>query len=68
MVATKQKTEWFPLVDEHGNVIHLGERDCSIQRNHQKMIEEAPCIGLPEDVRKNLLEDAVKAAVYRRYI
>lgn len=48
--------------DKHGHVVHLFERNCSFQRKNQKMIEEAPCIGLPEDVRKNLLEDAVKAA------
>ena len=48
--------------DKHGHVVHLFERNCSFQRKNQKMIEEAPCIGLPEDVRKNILEDAVKAA------
>lgn len=50
------------LRDEHGNVIHLGERDCSIQRNQQKLIEIAPAIGLPENVRQNICESAVKAA------
>lgn len=48
--------------DKHGHVVHLFERNCSFQRKNQKMIEEAPCIGLPADVREKLLNDAVKAA------
>lgn len=48
--------------DKHGHVVHLFERNCSFQRKNQKMIEEAPCINLPEDVRNNLLHDAVRAA------
>ncbi len=50
------------LADSYGNVVHLGERDCSIQRNHQKFIEEAPCKAISEEVRTRMGEQAVKAA------
>jgi len=53
--------------DQHGNVVHLFERDCTMQRRHQKLIEEAPCPLLTEDERKKLCESAVrlcKAAGY----
>lgn len=56
------------LADKHGNVVHIGERDCSAQRRQQKLIEEAPAVVLKEEVRQRLLETAVKAAKYIGYV
>lgn len=50
------------VADKFGNVVHLGERDCSIQRRHQKMIEESPCVALSEELRKKMGDTAVRAA------
>lgn len=50
------------LADKFGNVVQLGERDCSIQRRHQKMIEESPCIAIDSKLRKKMGDTAVRAA------
>lgn len=50
------------LADKFGNVVQLGERDCSIQRRHQKMIEESPCIAIDARLRKKMGDTAVRAA------
>lgn len=55
------------LGDQHGNVIHLGERDCSVQRRHQKVIEEAPSPFISDDTRKKMGRDAVKLAKSVKY-
>ncbi len=55
------------LGDQHGNVVAIGERDCSLQRRHQKVLEEAPAPHLPEKVRQNLLKTAEKGARAANY-
>lgn len=60
--------EFQILADKAGHVVHLGERDCSIQRNHQKMIEESPSIALSEELRKKMGKAAIKAAKAAGYI
>lgn len=55
------------LADEHGNVVHLGERDCSIQRNHQKIIEETPSTIVDDKLRSKMGSVAIKAAKVAGY-
>lgn len=54
--------EFQIMADKYGNVVHLGERDCSIQRRHQKVLEESPCEAISDELRKKMGETAVRAA------
>lgn len=60
--------EFQVLADSHGNAIHLGERDCSMQRRHQKVVEEAPAPGITEEQRKFMGERCARACVEIGYL
>lgn len=61
-IVSPRHIEFQILADKHGNVVHLFERDCSIQRKHQKMLEESPSIGLSEKLRQKMGKTAVNVA------
>ena len=62
LIARPRHVEIQILGDRHGNIVHLGERDCSIQRRHQKLIEESPSTGVDAALRKKMGDTAVRAA------
>ena len=67
-IGEPRHIEFQVLADEKGNVVHLGERDCTIQRRHQKLIEESPSICLSDKLRKKMGECAVEGAKAVKYI
>lgn len=68
LVKNPRHIEFQILADSYGNTVHLGERDCSIQRGHQKLIEEAPSAVLTEKMREKMGEAAVRAAKAAGYV
>lgn len=66
-IESPKHIEFQILADKYGNIIHLGERDCSIQRRHQKLIEETPCCIMDNELRKIMGEAAVRAAAAVNY-
>lgn len=67
-IADARHIEVQILADTHGNVVHLGERDCSIQHRHQKLVEEAPASGVSNSLRRRLGEAALTAAKSVNYV
>jgi acetyl-CoA carboxylase biotin carboxylase subunit len=66
-IANPRHIEFQVLGDHHGNTIHLFERECSIQRRHQKIVEETPSIALTQELRAKMGADAVKVAQAANY-
>ncbi len=67
LIENPRHIEFQILADSQGNVVHLGERDCSVQRRNQKLVEEAPAWGLSSKLRDEMGAAAVKAAKAANY-
>ncbi|MFH1278777.1 MAG: acetyl-CoA carboxylase biotin carboxylase subunit [Candidatus Eisenbacteria bacterium] len=67
LIEKPRHVEFQILGDKHGNAIHLFERECSIQRRHQKIVEESPSVAVDEDLRRRMGETAVKVALATNY-
>ncbi|HLY31840.1 MAG TPA: biotin carboxylase N-terminal domain-containing protein, partial [Ktedonobacterales bacterium] len=68
LIVAPRHVEFQILADAHGHTIHLGERECSIQRRRQKVIEESPCVALTPELRAEMGEAAVRAAQAVGYV
>ncbi|MGQ9887136.1 MAG: acetyl-CoA carboxylase biotin carboxylase subunit [Aggregatilineales bacterium] len=68
LLASARHIEIQVLADMHGRTIHLGERECSIQRRHQKLVEEAPSVFVDDDLRRRMGESAIAAAEAVGYV
>ncbi|HKL79122.1 MAG TPA: acetyl-CoA carboxylase biotin carboxylase subunit [Mobilitalea sp.] len=68
LIVNPKHIEFQILADKHGNVLHLGERDCSVQRRNQKLLEESPCSIMSKELRQEMGSMAVKAAKTSGYV
>ena len=68
LLTKARHIEFQILADDHGNIIHLGERECSLQRRHQKLLEESPSPFLDEELRKKMGQVAIKASAAVDYL
>ncbi|MBM3252709.1 MAG: acetyl-CoA carboxylase biotin carboxylase subunit [Candidatus Omnitrophica bacterium] len=67
-IENPRHIEFQILADRYGHIVHLGERDCSIQRKHQKLVEESPSCGIDQKLRKKIGDMAIRAAKAANYV